>query len=80
MQRSQVVDAYTAPLQLPARIFDRWLAVRLQRAIEPAAVRLELWDGSSPYARDATPIGSVVVHGVAGLLLFDQPVEHVRHV
>jgi cyclopropane-fatty-acyl-phospholipid synthase len=68
MQRSDVVDAYTATAQPPARIFDRWLAVRLQRAIEAAAVRLELWDGSSPYARDAAPIGSVVVHDRATLI------------
>src|SRR5262245_13473412 len=68
MQRSHVVDAYTATIQPRARIFDRWLAVRLQRAIEAAAVRLELWDGSSPYARDATPIGSVVVHDRATLI------------
>jgi len=68
MQRSQVVDAYTAPLQLPARIFDRWLAVRLQRAIAPAAVRLELWDGSSPYSIDTSPIGSVLVLDRAALI------------
>jgi cyclopropane-fatty-acyl-phospholipid synthase len=68
MQRSQVVDAYTAPLQLPARIFDRWLAVRLQRAIAPAAVRLELWDGSSPYSIDTSPIGSVLVRDRAALI------------
>jgi cyclopropane-fatty-acyl-phospholipid synthase len=68
MQRSQVVDAYTTPLQPPAGIFDRWLAARLQRAIAPAAVRLELWDGSSPYSGDASPIGSVLVHDRAALI------------
>jgi cyclopropane-fatty-acyl-phospholipid synthase len=68
MQRSQVVDAYTNSLQHPARIFDRWLAARLQRAIAPAAVRLELWDGSSPYSRDMSPIGSVLVHDRAALI------------
>jgi len=66
--RSQVVDAYTTSLQPPARIFDRWLAARLQRAIAPAAVRLELWDGSSPYSRDMSPIGSVLVHDRAALI------------
>ena len=68
MQRSHVVDAYATPLQPPARIFDRWLAARVQRAIAPAAVRLELWDGSSPYARDVAPIGSVLVHDRATLI------------
>ena len=68
MQRSQAVDAYPSTLQTPARIFDRWLATRLQRVIAPAAVRLELWDGSSPYSHDESPIGSVVVHDRATLL------------
>src|SRR5262245_31679010 len=68
MQRSQVADGYTTTLQTPARIFDRWLAARLQRAIAPAAVRLELWDGSSPYSRDSSPIGSVLVHDRVALL------------
>jgi hypothetical protein len=68
MQRSHVVDAYATPLQPPARIFDRWLAARVQRAIAPAAVRLELWDGSSPYARDVAPIGSVLVLDRATLI------------
>jgi len=30
-------------------VIDRWLAARVQRRINPARVRLELWDGSSPY-------------------------------
>jgi cyclopropane-fatty-acyl-phospholipid synthase len=68
MQRSQVVDTYTTIIQPPARIFDRWLAARLQRAIAPAAVRLELWDGSSPYSSDKSPIGSVLVHDRAALI------------
>ncbi len=68
MQRSQAVDAFTTTLQPPARVFDRWLAGRLQRAIEPAAVRLELWDGSSPYSRGQSPIGSLLVHDRATLL------------
>src|SRR5262249_52459691 len=40
---------------------DRWLAARVQRMIEPAAVRLELWDGSSTYAGSRKPIGDLVV-------------------
>jgi cyclopropane-fatty-acyl-phospholipid synthase len=41
---------------------DRWLASRVQRIIEPARVRLEIWDGSSPYSADVRPIGDLVVH------------------
>jgi hypothetical protein len=44
-----------------ARAFDRWLVAHLQRIIIPAAVRLELWDGSSPYDNSATAVGSVVI-------------------
>jgi cyclopropane-fatty-acyl-phospholipid synthase len=44
-----------------ARAIDRWLAGRLQRAITPAAVRLELWDGSSPYDAAETPVGSLLI-------------------
>jgi cyclopropane-fatty-acyl-phospholipid synthase len=68
MQRSQTVDAYPTAIQPPARLLDRWLATRLQQVIAPAAVRLELWDGSSPYSRDEPPIGSVLVHDRAALL------------
>jgi cyclopropane-fatty-acyl-phospholipid synthase len=44
-----------------ANRIDRWLAAHLQRLITPAAVRLELWDGSSPYEDAATPLGSLVI-------------------
>src|SRR5688572_1430868 len=40
---------------------DRWLAAQLQRNIRPAAVRLELWDGSSPYDGSAAPLGTLVI-------------------
>jgi len=40
---------------------DRWLAARVQRTIDPAAVRLELWDGSSTYAGTRPPIGDLLV-------------------
>jgi cyclopropane-fatty-acyl-phospholipid synthase len=40
---------------------DRWIAERVQRTIEPAAVRLELWDGTSPYSGSREPIGDLVV-------------------
>jgi cyclopropane-fatty-acyl-phospholipid synthase len=40
---------------------DRWLAARVQRMIEPAGVRLELWDGTSSYAGAREPIGDLLV-------------------
>lgn len=40
---------------------NRRLAALLQAGLAPAAVRLELWDGSSPYAAAAPPIGTLLV-------------------
>jgi cyclopropane-fatty-acyl-phospholipid synthase len=48
--------------------FDRWLASRVQRTIAPGAVRLELWDRSSPYDASRPPIGDLVVHDRRTLL------------
>ncbi len=40
--------------------WDRWLAARVQQAIRAANVRVELWDGSSPFpGRD--PVGDLVI-------------------
>ena len=47
---------------------DRWLAARVQRTIAPAAVRLELWDRSSPYDAPRPPVGDLVVHDRRTLL------------
>ena len=50
----------------------RWLAAILQRKIAPAAVRLELADGSSTYAGPDRPVGALVVRDartVLGLLV-----------
>jgi cyclopropane-fatty-acyl-phospholipid synthase len=54
-------DQPAASVRHSGRI-DRWLVAHLQRSIAPAAVRLELWDGSSPYHDSATPLGSLVIH------------------
>jgi len=54
-------DQPAASVRHSGRI-DRWLVAHLQRSIAPAAVRLELWDGSSPYDDSATPLGSLVIH------------------
>ena len=47
---------------------DRWLAERVQRGIEPVAVRLELWDGTSSYSAPARPVGDVIVRDRRALL------------
>lgn len=43
-------EAATARVGFVTRL-DRWLATRVQRAIDAALVRLELWDGSSSQRR-----------------------------
>jgi cyclopropane-fatty-acyl-phospholipid synthase len=50
----------------PGRL-DRWAAARLQRAIRAAAVRIVLWDGSSPFDGD-TAIGDLVIRDRRTLL------------
>jgi cyclopropane-fatty-acyl-phospholipid synthase len=47
---------------------DRWLAVRVQRAIDAAQVRLELWDGSSAFDAPHPPLGDLVVRDRRTLL------------
>src|SRR5437667_1481763 len=42
-------------------LVDRYLATRVQRTIEHVAVRLRLWDGTSPYSASAPPIGELIV-------------------
>ena len=49
-------------------VLDRWLGARVQAIVNPARVRLELWDGSSPYSLPSRPIGDLVVHDRATLL------------
>jgi cyclopropane-fatty-acyl-phospholipid synthase len=51
----------SSPVSARVHAADRWLAARVQRMIEPAAVRLELWDGSSAYAGSREPIGGLLV-------------------
>lgn len=51
-----------------AGAFDRWFATRVQRRIGPAAVRLELWDGSSPGFAGGPTIGALVARDRGTLL------------
>jgi hypothetical protein len=48
--------------------FDRWLTTQIQQRISPAAVRLELWDGTSLYDNSTPPLGTLVV-GDRGTLI-----------
>jgi cyclopropane-fatty-acyl-phospholipid synthase len=53
----------------PAGAGWRWLASRFQEtALSPASVRLELWDGSSPYEERRPPVGDLVVHDRSTLI------------
>jgi cyclopropane-fatty-acyl-phospholipid synthase len=49
-------------------VVDRYLAARVQQTIERVAVRLELWDGSSPYSASTPPIGGLIVRDRRTLL------------
>jgi cyclopropane-fatty-acyl-phospholipid synthase len=40
---------------------DRWLGTLVQRTLDAAAVRLELWDGSSSYDSTHRPVGDLIV-------------------
>jgi cyclopropane-fatty-acyl-phospholipid synthase len=61
MEQSRVFGLCEGAAARRAGVLDRWFAARLQSAIEPAAVRLELWDGTSSYASTHLPIGSLVL-------------------
>ena len=50
------------PAAARAGVLDRWVVGHLQQMIAPAAVRLELWDGSSPYSDSSAPLGTLVIH------------------
>lgn len=50
---------------------DRWMASLVQQSINAASVRIELWDGTSPYPSSRTAIGDLIVrnrHTLFGLL------------
>jgi cyclopropane-fatty-acyl-phospholipid synthase len=40
---------------------DRWLADRLQRLLATVDVRVQLWDGTSPWPASRHPVGTLVV-------------------
>ena len=59
--------AWPAPAIRRASKWDRWASSRLQRAICAADVRVELWDGSSPFG-DRPAIGDLVIRDRRALL------------
>jgi cyclopropane-fatty-acyl-phospholipid synthase len=69
------VEAPSVPTAAARRAgaIDRWFATRVQRRIQAAAVRLELWDGSAPGFTDGPTIGALVARDrgtVLGLALY----------
>ena len=53
-------ERYAASVPSAGR-FERWLTSRIQRRISPAAVRLELWDGTCSYDGSTPPLGTLVI-------------------
>jgi len=56
----------------PVSWLNRRIAALVQQELAPAAVRLELWDGSSTYAGPEPPVGTLVAgnaHTLRGLLI-----------
>ena len=62
------VDRVDGAWRRHVSLFDRWLASRVQRTIIPGAVRLELWDRTSPYDSTRPAVGDLVVHDRKALL------------
>lgn len=56
------------PGTVRATVLDRWLLAPLQRPLEPASVRLDLWDGTSLYRSPAPPIATVEIRDRSMLL------------
>ena len=59
--------AWPGPVHGRAGRFDRWAASRLQRAIRATGVRVELWDGSSPFGHGPA-IGALVIRDRRALI------------
>jgi cyclopropane-fatty-acyl-phospholipid synthase len=60
-------SSWPQPAMGHATRWDRWAAARLQDAIRSTNVRIELWDGSSPFA-GGPAIGDLVVRDRRALL------------
>jgi cyclopropane-fatty-acyl-phospholipid synthase len=62
-------EAGTAPVvKNRVTAVDWWLARRFQRFVAPARMRVEMWDGSSPWRSEEAPIGDLVVRDRGALL------------
>jgi len=61
MQSGRAVSPNVASSAREAGTIDRWLASRVQQVMDPANVRLELWDCSSPYDSSRQAIGALIV-------------------
>lgn len=61
MSQPLLWDVPQADQQAFPSSLDRWLAARIQHSIEPAAVRLVLWDGHTSYRNQKTPVGDLIL-------------------
>jgi len=76
LDSSNIRRSFDAPIESASTrgrrhvtLIDRHLSARVQRTIEHVAVRLKLWDGTSPYPTSAPPpIGDLIVHDRRTLL------------
>lgn len=68
MQSGRAVSPHITSGARSAGAIDRWLASRVQQVMEPANVRLELWDCSSPYDPSRQAIGDLIVRDRRTLL------------
>lgn len=71
MRSTLIGPSHTQPwsdgaAHVPTKL-DRWLADHLQRAIRESHVRIELWDGSSPFG-NGHAVGDLVIHDRGALL------------
>ena len=68
MQSGRAVSPQIASGARGAGAIDRWLASRVQQVMNPAQVRLELWDCSSPSDPSRQAIGDLIVRDRRTLL------------
>lgn len=52
-------SAAKAERATPVTVLDRWVAARLQNWLRPSRIRVELWNGSSPWSPPEPAVGTV---------------------
>jgi len=54
-------DGRRRPALAHVTAVDRWMASLVQQSIAAASVRIELWDGTSPFPSSRVPVGDLIV-------------------